>query len=70
MIQQLIQNGFVEEAYQEMIPMVERVKKNNGFYEWYSVDNKPRGSGQFRGSAGVLGKAIVMIQQWARLHKN
>jgi hypothetical protein len=58
MIQQLIHYGFIEEAWQEMIPMVERVKKNNGFYEWYSVDNKPRGSGQFRGSAGVLGKAI------------
>jgi glycogen debranching enzyme len=70
MIQQLIHYGFVEEAWQEMRPMVERVKKNNGFYEWYSVDNKPRGSGQFRGSAGVLGKAIVMIQQWAKLHKN
>ncbi|MHC4545197.1 MAG: glucosidase family protein, partial [Planctomycetota bacterium] len=70
MIQQLIHYGFIEEAFQEMIPMVERVKKNNGFYEWYSVDNKPRGSGQFRGSAGVLGKAIVMIQQWAKLHKN
>lgn len=70
MIQQLIHYGFVEQAYQEMIPMVERVKKNNGFYEWYSVGNSPRGSGQFRGSAGVLGKAIVMIQQWAKVHKN
>ncbi|MBW8042629.1 MAG: hypothetical protein FVQ85_21900 [Planctomycetes bacterium] len=70
MIQQLIRNGFVKEAYQEMIPMVERVKKNNGFYEWYTVNNTPHGSGQFRGSAGVLGKAIIMIQQWAKSHKN
>jgi hypothetical protein len=69
-IQQLIHYGFVEEAFQEILPMVERVKKNNGFYEWYSVNNTPHGSGQFRGSAGVLGKAIVMIQQWAELHKN
>ena len=52
MIQQLIKNGFVDEAYEQMIPMVKRVKDNSGFYEWYSVDNKPRGSGTFRGEAG------------------
>ena len=69
-IQQLIRHGLIEEAYQEMLPMVERVRKNNGFYEWYTVDNKPRGSGKFRGSAGVLGKAIIMIRQWAEEHKD
>jgi hypothetical protein len=46
--------------------MVERVIKNNGFYEWYTVNNEPRGSGSFCGSAGTLGKAIIMLQQWAR----
>ncbi len=66
MIQQLIKNGFVEEAYEQMIPMVKRVKDNNGFYEWYSVDNKPRGSGTFRGEAGVLYTAIVMFEAWAK----
>ncbi len=65
MIQQLIRNGFVEEAYREMQPMVERVKANDGFYEWYSVDNEPRGSGTFRGSAGVLYTAIKMFEEWA-----
>jgi hypothetical protein len=65
MIQALISNGFVEEAYREVLPMIERVQKNNGFYEWYSVDNKPRGSGTFRGSAGVLGKAVEMLIAWA-----
>jgi glycogen debranching enzyme len=65
MIQQLIKNGFVEEAYREMQPMVERVKLNDGFFEWYSVDNEPRGSGTFRGSAGVLYIAIEMFEEWA-----
>ena len=66
MIQQLIKNGFVEEAHEQMIPMVKRVKENNGFYEWYSVDNKPRGSGTFRGEAGVLYTAILMFEAWAK----
>ena len=65
MIQQLIRNGFVEEAVAELGPMIQRVIDNNGFYEWYTVDNKPKGSGTFRGSAGVLGKAIKMLYAWA-----
>jgi hypothetical protein len=63
MIQQLIRYGFMEEAYRELIPMVQRVKENNGFFEWYSVDNKPRGSGTFRGEAGVLYTAIKMFEK-------
>ena len=62
MIQQLIKNGFVEEAYEQMQPMVKRVKENDGFYEWYTVDNKPKGSGTFRGSAGVLYDAILLFE--------
>jgi GH15 family glucan-1,4-alpha-glucosidase len=65
MIQQLIKNGFVEEAYREMQTMVKRVKVNGGFFEWYSVNNEPRGSGTFRGSAGVLYTAIEMFEEWA-----
>ena len=65
MIQVLIENGFIDEAYREMMPMISRVQENDGFYEWYSVDNKPRGSGTFRGSAGVLGRAIEMLLTWA-----
>ncbi len=63
MIQQLIKNGFVQEAYEQVQPMLKRVKDNNGFYEWYSVDNKPRGSGTFRGEAGVLFTAIKMFEE-------
>ncbi|MNQ05547.1 hypothetical protein D3C85_182850 [compost metagenome] len=67
MIQQLIKYGFVQEAYEQMLPMVKRVKDNNGFYEWYSVDNKPRGSGTFRGEAGVLYTAIAMFEKINKL---
>lgn len=63
MIQQLIKNGFVEEAYLQMQPMVKRVKDNDGFFEWYTVDNKPKGSGTFRGEAGVLYKATIMFEE-------
>ena len=63
MIQQLIRYGFIEEAYEQVLPMVKRVKENDGFYEWYTIDNQPRGAGTFRGSAGVLFKAIRMFEE-------
>jgi GH15 family glucan-1,4-alpha-glucosidase len=63
MIQQLIRYGFVQEAYKQAIPMVKRVKVNKGFYEWYSIDNKPSGSGTFKGEAGVLFTAIRMFEE-------
>ena len=63
MIQQLIWNGFVEEAWEHIQPMLKRVKDNDGFYEWYTVDNEPRGSGTYRGEAGVLFKAIRMFEE-------
>lgn len=66
MIQELIKKGFVQEAYEQVQPMVKRVKDNNGFYEWYSIDNKPRGSGTFRGEAGVLYQAISMFESWSK----
>ncbi|MDL2255158.1 hypothetical protein LJC38_01055 [Parabacteroides sp. OttesenSCG-928-K15] len=69
MIQQLIANGFVEEAYEEVQPMLERVVQNNGFYEWYGMGNVPSGSGQFKGSAGVLAKSIEMFRAWAEENK-
>jgi len=63
MIQQLVINGFEEEAFEQLKPMLDRVLKNNGFFEWYTVDNKPEGSGTFRGEAGVLYDAIVLLQE-------
>ena len=62
MIQQLVKYGFYQEAYEQLQPMVKRVHDNDGFYEWYTVNNEPEGSGTFRGSAGVLYKAIEMLE--------
>jgi hypothetical protein len=66
MITQLVCNGFIQEAYHELQPMINRVLPNNGFYEWYTMDGKPEGSGNFRGSAGELYIAITSLQDWAR----
>ena len=65
MIQQLIANGFVEEAYEEVRPMWDRVSANQGFYEWYGQGGVPSGSGHFKGSAGTLAKAIALFREWA-----
>jgi hypothetical protein len=62
MILELVKNGFVKEAYEQIQPMTARVVKNNGFFEWYSVNNEPRGSGTFKGSAGVLYDAIEALE--------
>ncbi len=69
MIQQLIQHGFIAEAYAELKPMTDRVARVGDFHEWWSRDNQPRGSAQFRGSAGVLGKAIEQLQAWAKANQ-
>lgn len=68
MISALIKNGFEQEAYEQMKPMLDRVIKNDGFFEWYTVDNKPEGSGTFRGEAGVLYDAICLLEE--RMKKN
>jgi hypothetical protein len=70
MIIGLIENGFIKEAYEQIQPMTERVVKNDGFYEWYTVDNEPEGSGTFRGSAGVLYEGISLLDQWAEQENN
>ncbi|RUT78791.1 GH36-type glycosyl hydrolase domain-containing protein [Ancylomarina longa] len=62
MIQQLVKYGFVQEAYEQLLPMTRRVVVNDSFYEWYTEKNEPKGSGTFRGSAGVLYKAIEMLE--------
>lgn len=64
-IKQMIKNGFHEMAYEQVSPMLDRVLVNDGFYEFYSKDNKPSGSGLFRGSAGVLYDAIVLFETYA-----
>jgi hypothetical protein len=43
--------------------MLDRVIKHDGFYEWWTPSGIPKGSGKFRGSAGVLWKAIEMLKE-------
>lgn len=65
-IKEMIKNGFHQQAYEQIQPMLARVIENNGFYEYYTKDNEPSGSGSFRGSAGVLYDAILLLENWAR----
>lgn len=62
MISQLIRYDLIEEACEAMTPMLDRVVKNKGFYEWYTPDNTPQGSASFRGEAGVLWTAITDLE--------
>lgn len=70
MIQQLISYGFVPEAYDELQPMVQKIIQYNNFYEWYNVKGEPKGSNNFKGSAGVICKAIQMLRNWALVQIN
>ena len=65
MVQQLIAHGMVADAYQEFSPMLDRVVRHQDFYEWWTPANEPRGSAHFRGSAGVMLKAMDMFTEWA-----
>lgn len=60
-IPQLARYGLAEDAITELKPFIDRVLKNDGFFEWYTVDGKPKGSGVFKGSAGVLLEAIEAV---------
>ena len=66
MIIALAQKGFVKEAWEELQPMIARTLEYKGFYEWYDVKTgRPKGSGGFRGEAGVLYDAIGTLRRWA-----
>jgi hypothetical protein len=67
-VQDLIDEGDIADAYREIRPMIDRAVRVNGFYEWWTPDNQPRGSAGFRGSAGVLGYDIDLLEAWAAKH--
>ncbi len=69
MITALVHYGFVQEAFDEIQPMINRVIANHGFYEWYTREGKPAGSALFRGGAGVLYTAINALQDRAEKNK-
>lgn len=64
-VQAMIAQGFVADAYEELLLIVQRVKRDKGFFEWYDQAGKPHGAAQFRGAAGVTGLAIKQLQAWA-----
>lgn len=70
MIQALVKEGYAAEAYNGLRPMVERIDRVGDFYEWWSLDDQPRGSGGYRGSAGVVGRAAELLEDWAREHQS
>ncbi|MDD4778074.1 MAG: hypothetical protein PHV53_07275 [Fermentimonas sp.] len=63
MVQQLIRHGMYEEAYESISPMLDLVIKHDGFYEWWTREGEPAGSGSFRGAAGVLWKSIQLFRE-------
>ena len=65
-IQALVQYGMLQEAYDELRPMLQRVVDNKGFHEWYKLDGTAVGSGTYRGAAGVLFTADRMLRAAAR----
>lgn len=69
MVQDLVADGDYADAYRELRPMVDRVIRVHDFYEWWTPQDEPRGSSNFRGSAGVLGRAIEMLEEWADRQK-
>lgn len=65
MVSVLIDYGYYDEAWYSLQPMLQRVIDNNGFYEWWTPAGEPKGSGMFRGSAGVLWTACKSLRDAA-----
>ena len=66
MINALLSYGYAVDACKELNPMIERVISHQGFFEWYDVrTGEAKGSGDFRGEAGVLYDAIQAVRAWA-----
>ncbi|MBB5394147.1 hypothetical protein [Mucilaginibacter sp. AK015] len=66
----LLPYNMAPEAYEDLKPMVDRAIQHKGFYEWYDVQTgQPKGSGDFRGEAGVLYDAITQLKDWAAKHQ-
>ncbi|MCS3797278.1 GH36-type glycosyl hydrolase domain-containing protein [Niastella sp. OAS944] len=63
MVTQLLRYDLMNEAKEALQPMLTRVLKNKGFYEWYTPANEPKGSSSFKGEAGVLWTAIMLLKE-------
>lgn len=67
-VQALVDRGDGATAYALLSPMLDRVQRHDGFFEWFDAQDRPQGSDKFRGSAGVLAEAIDKLQRWAETH--
>jgi glycogen debranching enzyme len=66
LVRALIKYWLIADAYRELEPMAARALRDGGFYEWYTVGGEPRGSGTYRGAAGMLGMAIEDLRAAVR----
>jgi hypothetical protein len=64
-IQQMVVHKQPQLAYKELGPMLDRVLRDDAFYEWYARNGAPKGSGDYRGTAGQLVIAIDLLLKWA-----
>ena len=61
MVQALAARGLAAEGRAALQPMLERVVAHDGFFEFWDAHGTPHGSGSFRGAAGVLAQAVLML---------
>jgi glycogen debranching enzyme len=64
-VQQMVAYGQVQTASAELGPMLDRVLRDDGFYEWYTREGAGRGSAEYRGTAGRIAAAIDALTAWA-----
>ncbi|HYE70514.1 MAG TPA: hypothetical protein VD932_03220 [Aquabacterium sp.] len=64
-VQQMVVHGQPQTAYQELAPMLDRVIRDDGFFEWYTREGAAKGSAEYRGTAGELTMAIDLLLAWA-----
>lgn len=64
MVTELIKYGYIKEAREALLPMLERVVKYNDVHEWYTLENEAKGSGSYRGTAGVLWETICALEEF------
>lgn len=64
-VQQMVVHGQVQMAYQEIDPMLDRVLRDDAFFEWYTREGAAKGSDEYRGTAGQVALAIDMLLAWA-----
>ena len=65
MVIALVRRGFLVEAETALQPMLDRVLRFNGFFEWFSFHGRPQGSNGYHGY-----QASYCFQQKALIRKS